>query len=113
MEADFQHYYQLDLRREYLHTSCRRVFALIKGLPPGSAIWRKDSFPPVEEMLVQFIERHDEWSHALLMALLGHKRVATPAPFQILRPGEDEEPKRPSIETDPRVIAAWFHENIG
>jgi len=112
LEADFQHYYRLDLRYEFHHTSSRRVWVLVQGLPPDAAVWRRDGFAPTEELLVQLLERHDQWARSHLQAMLGHKRVNMPAPFQIMRPGE-EPPSKPKIETDPRVIAAWFASNIG
>jgi hypothetical protein len=88
------------------------VWALVSGLPPEAAVWRQSSFTPTEELLVQFLERHDEWARAHLQALLHHKRIAVPAEFHILRPGEEDKPTR-KVETDPRVIAAFFSEHFG
>lgn len=88
------------------------MWVLIKGLPPEAAVWRQSGFTPVEELLVQVLERHDEWARAHLQALLHHKRITVPAQFQILRPGEEETPAR-HVETDPAVIAAFFRDHVG
>ena len=112
LEADFQHYYRLDLRREYHDTSCRRVYALVMGLPPEAAVWRQHSFTPTEEFLVQLLERHDEWARTHLQALLHHKRVTLPAEFHMLRPGEDEK-SASRVETDPVKIDAFFRQHFG
>ena len=87
------------------------MWALIKGLPPEAAVWRQHSFPPVEELLVQLLERHDQWARAHLQALLHHKKVSVPAEFQIMRPGEEDQPVR-KIETDPAKIAAFFQQHV-
>jgi hypothetical protein len=81
------------------------------GLPPDAAVWRQHSFTPTEELMAQFLERHDEWARAHLQALLHHKRVSVPPEVHILRPGEDEQPAR-HVETDPAKIAAWFQQHI-
>jgi hypothetical protein len=101
------------LRREYHGTSCRRVNALVKGLPPEAAVWRQNAFTPTEELLVQLLERHDEWARSHLQALLHHKKVSVPAPFHMLRPGEEEQEPANRVETDPAKIAAWFQQNLG
>lgn len=43
VEADFQHYYRLDLRDEVEATAMRRVWALIHWLPPDAALRRAAS----------------------------------------------------------------------
>jgi hypothetical protein len=83
---------------------------LIGGLPPEAATHRSKAFPPVEEMLATLIERHDEWSQALLKAALNHKRVTPPGQMRFQRPGEEPERK---LVSDPRAIAAWFAKNVG
>lgn len=90
----------------------RRLWALLRGLPPDSAVWREDTFTPTEEFLVQIMERQHAWNESILGALMGHKKVSVPAAPQILRPGE-EMPQPRKVETDPRVIAAWFQEHLG
>jgi hypothetical protein len=76
-------------------------------------VWRQNAFAPTEELLVQLLERHDEWARAHLQALLHHKKVTVPAPFHILRPGEVEQAPASRVETDPVVIAAWFERHVG
>lgn len=82
------------------------------GLPPEAAVWRQNAFPPVEELLVQLLERHDEWARSHLAALLHHKRVTIPVPYRTLRPGEVEETPASRVETDPRRIAAFFQQHF-
>jgi hypothetical protein len=89
------------------------VWALVKGLPPEAAVWRQHSFTPVEELLVQVLERHDEWARAHLSAMLNHKKVVVPAEFVMLRPGENEQPLANRVENDPVKIAAFFEQNFG
>jgi hypothetical protein len=88
------------------------VWALVSGLPPEAAVWRQNAFTPTEELLAQFLERHDEWARSHLQALLHHKKVTVPPEVHIMRPGEEPEPAR-KVETDPLVIAAWFKSHIG
>lgn len=83
------------------------------GLPPEAAVWRQHAFTPTEELLVQLLERHDEWARTHLSALLHHKRIAVPSPFHLLRPGEEEQTPASRVETDPVVIAAWFEQHVG
>lgn len=85
---------------------------LVKGLPPEAAVWRQHSFTPTEELLVQVLERHDEWARSHLQALLHHKQVTVPARFHMLRPGEEQQPAK-RVETDPQVIAQFFEQNLG
>jgi hypothetical protein len=75
-------------------------------------VWRQNAFAPTEELLVQLLERHDEWARAHLQALLHHKKVSVPPPFTILRPGEVEQKPVSRVETDPVKIAAFFRQNF-
>jgi hypothetical protein len=77
------------------------------GLPPEANVWRQDAFTPVEECLVLLIERQELWCRALLDVHLEKREIRVPGELRIPRPGsEPEKPKR--VETDPKVIAAWF-----
>ena len=87
------------------------MWVLVKGLPPEAAVWRQHSFAPTEELLVQLLERHDQWARAHLQALLHHKKISVPPEFRLLRPGEEDQPMR-KIETDPGRIAAFFSEHV-
>jgi hypothetical protein len=62
---------------------------------------------------VQLLERHDQWASTHLSALLHHKKVAIPAPFHMLRPGEEEQTPASRVETDPVKIAAFFKQHLG
>jgi hypothetical protein len=85
---------------------------LVKGLPPEAGVWRQHSFPPTEELLVQLLERQDEWARSHLQALLHHKKVAVPPHFHIMRPGEQEQTPASRVETDPVKIAAFFRQHL-
>jgi hypothetical protein len=76
-------------------------------------VWRKNAFPPQVELLVQLLERHDQWATTHLQALLHHKKVTVPPPFSILRPGEVEPDAISRVETDPVKIAAFFKQHVG
>lgn len=96
-------------------TGCRRLWALFKALPPEAAVWRHDSFTTTDELLAQLLERTDAWQRAIFTALIPPKkgqprRISLPAPVEILRP--DDEPPQRKVETDPRVIAAWFSQHF-
>ncbi len=80
------------------------------GLPPDAGVWRPDFLPPVEERLVQILERQDQWFRAMVSAQLGHKEIRVPGEITIPRPGQREEPEPESkrVETDVGVIAKWF-----
>lgn len=82
------------------------MWALVQGLPPESATWRKSSLPPVEEFLALLIEGHGAWARAQIERTPGPK-VDIPAPVRIRRPGEPEQPER-KIESDPRRIAEFL-----
>lgn len=85
------------------------MWALVKGLPPEAATWRRDHFPPQVELLAQLHEQQDRWNRALFGALRRERRVQVPGEVRILRPGEDGKPK---VETDPRAIAAFFAQHV-
>jgi hypothetical protein len=40
VEADFERYYQRDLRYAIKDLGARRLYALVKNLPPDAALWR-------------------------------------------------------------------------
>jgi hypothetical protein len=72
-------------------------------------VWRQDFLPPLEERLVQILERQDEWFRALVKAQLGHKEVRVPGQITIPRPGQrDGKPERKKVETDVAKIARFF-----
>lgn len=109
VEADFQHHYGLDLREE-VEGPLRRLNALIAGLPPDSATWREDAWPPLLELIALQIERSDAWFRALLSALTGQKRYRVPGELQIERPGRAPDKQ---ITTDPGDLAAWLRRRGG
>jgi hypothetical protein len=81
-------------------------------MPPDAVFRRLDAFPPIEELLVQIIERSHDWNMAMLnLHTKPGKRIEYPGPPQFLRPGEKEAERK--VETDPRVIARFFREQFG
>lgn len=112
VEADFQRFYRLDLRDEIETAGPRRLWALVRNLPPESATHRAESLPPVEELLATLVERMDAWNEPQLMLALGQKRVIVPSRMRIRRPS-DPPPQERKIESDPRAIAAWFAKHVG
>ena len=83
----------------------------MEGLPPEAVTWRKDGLPFAEELAAQQLERADAWARAQFEYGAG-KRVRLPPPVVIERPGQAL-PEAPKVETDPRVIAAWFANHMG
>jgi hypothetical protein len=75
----------------------RRVYALVRGLPPDAATWRSDRWTPEMETAVFAIERNDQWLRALLDALLNKKQIPIPGPLEINRPGEEPAPERKRV----------------
>lgn len=72
---------------------------------------RMDAYPPVEELFMQLIERHHDWSMAMLnLQTRAGKRIEYPGAPQYLRPGEKPEKR---VETDPRVVARFFRQHFG
>lgn len=76
LEADFQHYYRLDLRHEVITAGCRRLWALVRGLPPDSAL-RRDGrmWTQANEIAAVALERADVWGWRLTTATKAFKRV--------------------------------------
>ena len=63
--------------------------------------------PPVEERIVQLMEREDQWFRALFGALTHQERIAVPGDVEVPRPGERKIPVK-KVTSDTRAIAAWF-----
>jgi hypothetical protein len=79
-------------------------------MPADAATWRQDRLPPLEEYTALILERQDQWSRALLDALLHKKRITLPAPLQFERPGQ-QRPAVRNIVTDPGELRRWFARN--
>lgn len=97
LEADFQHYYTMDLRHEIVVTGCRRLWALIKGLPVDAAV-RRDGKLWTQEMELQAtaMEHADVWGHRLALASRAFKRVPEMPKF--------EHPDRPKPQPPEPVV---------
>ena len=93
VEADFQRYYQLDLRRE-IRGSARRLWQLVSHLPQESATWRSKGWTQQEELTAMQIEV----THAGLLALAELKtkgKARLPRePLELQRPGEERKPSK-------------------
>lgn len=90
MEADFQSCYSLDLRAALRDFGMRRIRALVKGLPPGSAFHRSIdpewwSWDGQHELLAVIAELLDGANRMYLMAH-SKKGAAKPQPIKIPRP---------------------------
>lgn len=103
LEADLAHYYQTDLTDALwgpAPLSARRLSALVKGLPPGSAVGRELSagWGVTEELLatlIEVVDRGDRWFYS------AHSPPGArmPEPLVIPRPGQ--RPAPPAAEAVP------------
>lgn len=84
----------------------RRVWALVQGLSPDAATWRRDHFPPDVEMVANLIQVVDHWGRQSAIDA-GHKQSQLPPPVQILRPGEEPKQDKKMV-TDPSEVSAWL-----
>ena len=109
LEADFQHHYGIVLRDALYGPDPiggRRLWSLIKGLPPRSALHRSHdvegwSWGNVEELLAGIFERLDAANYMYLKA---HSKEGSqlPEPVAIPRPGRTTSPpaRQPLSSTD-------------
>lgn len=103
LEADFQRFYALDFRQATWGEEAlgiRRLRALIRGLPPGSAVHRAldphSDWTANEELLASLIEVVDLGNRWFFGANT-KKGSQQPKPIKIPRPRDDEkEPRKPS-----------------
>lgn len=80
---------------------CRRLWALVSGLPAESATWRQESWPIEAELAATQVELTDIWGRALFAALGGKPPGE---PIHVQRPGETALPKRKRGLSDPDEI---------
>lgn len=113
VEADFQRYYRLDLRRELNATGVRRLLALIEGLPVDAAVWREDKpgWTQADELAALQIEMADMWGRILAMCL-GAKSGKLPKPPQLTHPDRVRLKEKPRVTTDQAEIAAFFSRHL-
>jgi hypothetical protein len=109
--------YGFDIVEEWDRVSLRRLWVLIKGLPPSATVWTGEAqWTRQDELLASLVERVDAWGR-LNFIVAGGKPDIDPDRYgqQIKRPdeawGEAAEKKKREITTDTRVIAQWFAEN--
>lgn len=92
----------MDLREEAEAMGLRRLWALILGLPPEAATWRKEyQWTWSHELAAANIEVLDGWMR-VFARMMGARELGKPV--QIPRPGEIE--KKPT--NDPVVIRRFF-----
>jgi hypothetical protein len=100
-EADFQHFYALDLREACYGpspTGSRRLMALLRGLPQESGLGRvlypQSDWGYSEELLATLAELVD-YGNRIAYAAAPFKRKETLKPIQIPRPHQQktEKPK--------------------
>lgn len=59
----------MDLRVEVGVSGCRRLWALVRGLPVDAAVWRDGKrWTQADELAAIAIERADVWGHRLTVA---------------------------------------------
>jgi hypothetical protein len=59
----------MDLRVEVGVSGCRRLWALVRGLPVDAAVWRDGKhWTQADELQAIAIERSDIWGHRLTVA---------------------------------------------
>jgi hypothetical protein len=64
----------MDLRVEVGVSGCRRLWALVRGLPVDAAVWRDGKhWTQADELQAIAIERSDIWGHRLTVALRAFK----------------------------------------
>lgn len=111
VEADFQRFYRIDLRHEARTAGCRRLFALLVGLPEDAAVWREEmgGWSRQDELAAVAVEATDFWGRVLAQ-MWGAKDHELPDPVRIEHPDRVREAPAPkgNVVTDPREIAAWF-----
>lgn len=110
VEADFQRYYRLDLRHEVQVTGVRRLAALVRGLPPDSALRRDGAaWTQADELAAVAIERAEMWN-LQLVAMWAAKGSKLPDAIEITHP--DRKPPTPEprrrATTDPATIRRFF-----
>jgi hypothetical protein len=108
LEADFQHYYTMDLRVQVGVSGCRRLWALVRGLPVDAAVWRDGKhWTQRDELAAIGIERADIWGHRLTMASRAFKGRIPEMP-QIEHPDRRsgvEVPSRPRMSSRAEIRA--------
>ena len=86
------------------------MFALVQGLPPGSAVARDGkSWIPEHEFAALAVERADMWFHVLAQTM-GAKASALPAPMAFSHPDRvvlDPEAK-PKRLSDAAAVSRFF-----
>lgn len=96
-------------------SGCRRLLALINGLPVEAAVWRQDkpSWNQDHELLASLIETIDRWGRIQTDLACG-KKVQVPAPVRVTHPDRPEPaaPPKPKVTTDIAEIAAFFQRHV-
>lgn len=83
----------MDLRHALQQSGCRRLWALVRGLPVDAALWRDGRrWTQADELAAIAIERGDIWGHRLAVASRAFKRVPEMPPIEHpeRRPAEPE-----------------------
>jgi hypothetical protein len=92
----------MDLRVEACVSGCRRLWALIRGLPPGSAVHRDGKmWSQQDELLATIIERGDHWGHWQTVGTRAFKRGQVPVLPRIEHP--DRSVPEPMPDPEPRI----------
>lgn len=90
---------------------CRRLLALIEGLPADAAVWQDDhhGWTQAHELAALAVEVSDQWGRILAQAW-GLKKL--PKPPEITHPGRPRSHPARKLTSDPREIQAWFAQHM-
>lgn len=100
----------MDLRDEFAEMPCRRLWALVNGLPLDAATWRRESAWTVDhELMATMIETIDMWGR--INAIVGGaKWRKLPDQIRVPRPWDDgiAEETAADEEEGARQVAKFF-----
>lgn len=102
-----QHYYRMDLRVEFAHIGCRRMWVLIEGLPLDSAVRRNGKTWTTERELAARQIEQDASLLRIIAEALGVK-FRSPAPEPIRHPDRVTVEDAPKAMAKPQQIRAFM-----
>lgn len=90
-------------------TGCRRLLALIRGLPEDAAIWRQDKprWTQEHELAAATVEALNHWL-PILAAQWAAKGTKFPAPQRIFTHPDRPAERQSRVTEDPDQIRSWF-----
>lgn len=92
--------------------TARRVWVLLRGLPPESLTWRQGTWTLRDELMARTVENIDYWGWVAACQHGGGDIVPRPEPFwHPDRPGSEPPAATPKVN-DPQVIARFFAQHM-